>query len=165
MRFKPRVLFSLVILIFFIVFVSQARGWKLQARLYPWTIGIPMIFLSLLYIFNDLSGRNEKKEQSQTEKAPVDFQFSQGLDKDTIRRRTINIFCWIFGFFAGIWLIGFTYMVPLFVFLYLKLQSQESWKLSLALTAGAWLIFWGLFDYLLKLPFPEGQAIVWLGWS
>ena len=165
MRFKPRVLFCFVILIFFILFVYEARGWRLQSRLYPWTIGIPMIFLALLYIFQELSGRNEKNEQSRAGSAPVDFQFSQGVAPDQIRRRTINIFGWIFGFFAGIWLLGFSYMVPLFVFLYLKLQSQESWKLSLALTAGAWLIFWGLFDYLLKLPFPEGQAIVWLGGS
>ena len=165
MKFKPQVLFSLVILIFLIVFVYVAKDWRLQARLYPWAIGVPMIVLALLHIYNEVSGRADKSKESTAVATPTDYQFTQGIDKNLARRRTINIFCWIFGFFAGIWLIGFSYMVPLFVFLYLKLQSRESWGLSIGLTAGAWLIFWGLFNQLLKLPFPPGKVMDWLGWS
>ena len=165
MKFKPQALFALVVLIFFIVFVYEAKEWRMQARLYPWAIGITMIFLAVLYIVRELTGKNEKSQQQQVGNAPVDFQFTKGLDQDTARKRTINIFGWIFGFFFGIWLIGFSYMVPLFVFLYLKVQSREKWPISIALTAGAWLIFWGLFDRVLRLPFPDGQVMVWLGLS
>ncbi|MGH7845294.1 MAG: tripartite tricarboxylate transporter TctB family protein [Candidatus Binatia bacterium] len=165
MKFKPQALFALVVLIFFIVFVYEAKEWRMQARLYPWSIGIPMIFLAGLYIVRELTGKNEKTQQQQAANTPVDFQFTKGLDQDTARKRTIYIFGWIFGFFLGIWLIGFSYMVPLFVFLYLKVQSREKWPLSIALTAGAWVIFWGLFDRLLRLPFPDGQVMVWLGLS
>jgi hypothetical protein len=52
--------------------------------------------------------------------------------------------------------------VPLVVFLYLKVQSKERWPLSIALSAGAWLFFYGLFDRLLHLPFPDGVLIAWL---
>jgi hypothetical protein len=48
--------------------------------------------------------------------------------------------------------------VPLFVFLYLKLQANEGWILSAAFTAGVWAFFYGLFDRLLHLPFPAGWA-------
>jgi hypothetical protein len=51
------------------------------------------------------------------------------------------------------------------VFLYLKFQSRESWPLTIALTMVAWIFFYGLFDRLLHLPFPDGEIFVWLGWA
>lgn len=163
MKFRPQVLFTLVVLIFFIVFVYQAKEWRLQARLYPWAIGFPMIAIAVLFIARELIGTGGKPQQAQPGSTPVDFQFTKGIDPKLARRRTITIFSWIFGFFFGIWLLGFALTVPLFVFFYLKVQSRESWPISIGLTAGAWVLFWALFDKLLKLPFPEGQIFTWFG--
>jgi hypothetical protein len=151
-----------VILIFFAVFVWEAKEWRLQARLYPWAIGIPMIVLCIIHIFHGFKGE-KKPAQAPAGNAPVDFQFTQGIDPAVARRRAINAFCWIFALFIGIYLFGFSISIPAFVFLYLKIQSREPWGISLALTAGAWLIFWGLFDRLLHLPFPEGLIFSFIG--
>lgn len=161
MKFKPQTIFSLGVFIFFVVFVYQAWEWRLQARLYPWAIGIPMLALALMHIIWELKGG--KKPSIPTSGAPVDFSFTKGIDPVLARRRAINIFSWIFGFFAGIWLFGFDIAIPGFVFLYLKVQSGEKWWLSLLLTGAAWVLFWGLFDWLLHLPFPDAQLFVWLG--
>lgn len=161
MKFRLPLLFDLLIIIFFVIFVYEARDWRLQARLYPWAIGIPMLALALIHIIWELKGG--KKPSSPTSNAPVDFSFTKGIDPVLARRRAINIFSWIFAFFLGIWLFGFAIAIPAFVFLYLKVQSAEGWGLSLALTGGAWFMFWGLFDWLLRLPFPEGQLLIWLG--
>jgi hypothetical protein len=147
-------------LIFFIVFVYQAQEWRLQARLYPWAIGIPMIILAIIQVILDLKGVRAKQP---SDGAPVDFQFSTDVDPALARRRTINIFAWILGFFVGIVLLGFTITIPLLVFSYLKFQSGESWLLSIILSVCAWLIFYGLFVRLLTLPFPEGLILTWLG--
>jgi hypothetical protein len=160
-KLKGQIIFSVLVLIFFAIFVWEAREWRLQARLYPWAIGIPMIVLCLLHIANGFKG--EKKAAPSSSNAPVDFQFTQGVDPAVARRRAINAFCWIFGLFIGIYLFGFSITIPAFVFLYLKVQSREPWPISLALTAGAWAIFWGLFDRLLKLPFPEGLIFSLIG--
>lgn len=160
MRFRPQVIFSLLVLLFFIFFVYEAREWRLQARLYPWAIGIPMIFLAIVHLVLDLRGKSRKASSSD---APVDFQFTQTTDSALTQRRTINIMSWIFGFLISIWLLGFSLSVPLFVFLYLKVQSREGWILSLLLTGAAWLFFWGIFDRLLHLPFPDGQLLIWMG--
>lgn len=160
MKFRPQTIFALAILIFFIVFVYQATEWRLQARLYPWAVGIPMIGFALLQIFFELMGKATRKD---TGNAPVDFQFGQSMDSAVATRRTLNIFSWIIGFSVGIWLLGFAVAVPGMVFLYLKFQAGEKWWLSVSLTIAAWLIFWGLFDRLLRLPFPEGQLLTWLG--
>ncbi|OGQ79701.1 MAG: hypothetical protein A3F90_16115 [Deltaproteobacteria bacterium RIFCSPLOWO2_12_FULL_60_19] len=162
MKLKPQTIFNLLVVVFFVVFIYEAKDWRLQARLYPWAIGIPMLVLSLIYIFLDLKGRPEKPA-AQTSNTPMDFQFTKGIDPAVARRRALTMFGWIVGFFAGIWLLGFHITIPAFVFLYLKVQSGEKWAISIVLTAGAWLLFWGLFDWLLRLPFPDGQLLLWLG--
>jgi hypothetical protein len=159
LKLRPAAIFSIIWLIFFIVWVYLAKDWRMQARLYPWAIGIPMVILAIVQVILDLRGVQRK----QADAAPVDFQFTQNIDPALARRRTINIFSWILGFFVGIWLLGFVITIPLLVFTYLKIQSRESWGLSVALTAGAWLVFYGLFVRLLTLPFPQGLVLTWLG--
>jgi len=162
LKLKPSLLFDLAVIVFFVVFVYEARDWRLQARLYPWAVGIPMLVLAVTHLIWELRGANGKPA-TQAAAVPVDVQFTQGADPAADRRRAINIFCWIFGFFAGIWLLGFNIAVPLFVFLYLKVRSGEGWVLSSALTGAAWLLFWGLFVWLLRLPFPDGVVFSLLG--
>ena len=159
-KIKIQVILSIILVVFFALFVYTARDWRLQARLYPWAIGIPMLVLALVQVVLDLRGIGPKKSRSD---APVDVQFAERTDPVVARRRTINIFSWIAGYIVSIWLFGFAYSVPLVVFLYLKVQSRERWPLSIVLTAAAWLLFWGLFDRLLHLPFPQGELFVWLG--
>lgn len=160
MKVRPAAIFSFCALIFFIVFVYQAQEWRLQARLYPWAIGIPMLVLALVQVILDLKGVEEKKPADAT---PMDYQFTKEIEPTVAKHRAINIFCWIFGFLVSIWLLGFNLTIPLLVFGYLKIQSNEPWGLSLGLTAGAWLVFYFLFVRLLTLPFPEGQVFMWLG--
>ena len=63
---------------------------------------------------------------------------------------------WMLGFFAAIVLVGFMIAVPLFLFLYLKLQAREGWPMSIGLTLIVFAAFYGLFEALLHLPFPAG---------
>ncbi|MBI2087993.1 MAG: tripartite tricarboxylate transporter TctB family protein [Deltaproteobacteria bacterium] len=160
MKVRPQFFFSLVLLVFFAYFVWEAWEWRLQARLYPWAIGIPMIVLALVQIWLELKGVSPVKTAGAT---PVDFQFEKPVDPELARRRTVNIFAWILGFFLAIWLLGFSLAITLLLFFYLKVQSREPWVLSIVLTAAGWLLFWGLFDRLLHLPFPEAQLFMWLG--
>ena len=161
MKVRPQAIFSFVFLIFFIVFVYQAHEWRLQARLYPWAIGIPMIILAIIQFILDLKG----VERKQKDEAPVmDYQFSQTVEPKLARRRAITMFCWFFGFFLAIWLLGFSITIPLMVFSYLKIQSNEKWTISIILTVLAWLFFYFLFVKLLTLPFPDGLIFTWLGY-
>jgi hypothetical protein len=160
MKFKPQLVLSILLVVFFSIFVYTARDWRMQARLYPWAIGIPMLVLALVQLVLDLRGIEPAKGRAD---APVDVTFAARADPVVARRRTLNIYSWIVGYIFAIWLIGFSYSVPLVVFLYLKVQSRESWLLSIALTAAAWLLFWSLFDRLLHLPFPQGELFAWLG--
>ena len=154
--------FSFLVLVFFGYLVWEAGEWRLQARLYPWAIGIPMILLAVINIVQELRGPKEEGE-SASSNTPADFQLTQTVEWAVAVRRTTNILSWIVGFMAGIWLIGFSITVAGMTFGYLKIQSKEGWLMSLILTAAAWLIYYVVFERTLLLPFPEGQVFRWLG--
>jgi hypothetical protein len=160
LKITPPAIFSFCALIFFCVFVYMAQEWRMQARLYPWAIGIPMLILAIVQVILDLKGIKAKPSSDAT---PMDYQFSQVTDPVLARKRTITMFSWLVGFFFGIWLLGFPIAIALMMFTYLKIQGRESWVLSIALTVIAWIFFWGLFVKLLTLPFPEGLIVTWLG--
>jgi len=161
LKVRPQAIFSFLLLIFFIVFVYHAQDWRLQARLYPWAIGIPMIILALIQLILDLKGVEHKPSDDAT---PMDYRFTQTVAPEVAKHRAIIMFCWLFGFFFSIWLLGFSITIPLMVFSYLKIYSKEDWKISIILTAVAWLFFYFLFVRLLTLPFPDGTIFTWLGY-
>jgi hypothetical protein len=45
--------------------------------------------------------------------------------------------------------------VPLFIFLYLKVEGREGWLMSIAVTFFSWLFFYMLFERMLNVPFPD----------
>jgi len=94
----------------------------------------------------------------------MDYRFTQTVAPEVAKRRAIIMCGWLFGFFFSIWLLGFSITIPLMVFSYLKIYSKEDWKISIILTAVAWLFFYFLFVRLLTLPFPDGKIFTWLGY-
>jgi hypothetical protein len=136
--------------------VFAATSWPWKAALFPIVIGVPLFCLATAEVLWTLFGSPPQPGEAR------DFQLAIG--KNTVRR-TLAAAGWIFGFFAAIVLAGFPIAVPLFVFLYLKLQGRESWVVSLAMTAAVWGVFYGLFDLMLHLPFPTGWLVAWLGFS
>lgn len=163
MKIRLPAIFSFCALVFFIVWVYEAQDWRMQARLYPWAIGFPMVVLAIIQVILDLRGYKAKETADGAPPVAMDFQFTKGIDAGTARKRALVMFAWLFGFFFLIWILGFTIGIPLMVFSYLKFQSGESWVLSITLTVIAFIFFWMLFVKLLTLPFPEGLIFGWLG--
>ena len=159
MKRKLELIFDLFVLLFFALYVWEARGWAFQARMYPWVVGIPMTVLAAMHLVSQLKSAN-KKESGQ--RIASDFQFTTNIEPSLIFSRTVNIFSWMLGFLLGLWLFGYSLTIPAVTFFYLKIQTKESWPLSIILASCAWLIFWLLFDRTLLLPFPEGQLFLWL---
>jgi hypothetical protein len=147
---------SLLIMIVSGYGVVAATAWPWKAALFPLVIGVPLFALAAAEALWTLFGAEPASD------AARDFQLSIGTDTG---QRTLVAAGWIFAFFAAIVLIGFPIAVPLFVFLYLKLQGREGWGISIAITLGTWAVFYGLFDLLLHLPFPAGWLLSWSGFS
>jgi len=135
----------------------SALEWPWKAKLFPLVIGIPLFCLAaaeaLWTIFGARAGRQ----------AASDFQLSADQPPEVARRRTLIAAAWAVGFFGLIVLLGFQVAVPVLVFAYLKLQGKEGWIFTTLFTAWVWAFFYGLFDFLLHLPFPPGVLLAWLG--
>ena len=156
MHKKASLALSVLIMIVSGYGVIAATAWPLKAALFPLVIGVPLFCLAAAEALWTLFGSAPASDEVR------DFQLSIGTDT---LRRTLAASGWILAFFAAIVLLGFPIAVPLFVFLYLKLQGREGWGISIAITLGTWGVFYGLFDLLLHLPFPAGWLLAWLGFS
>jgi putative tricarboxylic transport membrane protein len=156
-----RPLFALFFVALFVYVLRETffeiRPMEERAALFPMVLGIPCLVLALLAFGQELF---------HTLRSPIGSanrpEVSSSLEMAVIRRRALSIVAWILGFFAGIWLLGFVIAVPIASFLYFRFAGGEKWSISIPLSLGAWVVFYGLFDYLLHLPFPEGILLTWL---
>jgi len=119
----------------------SALAWPLKTALFPLVISIPLFCLAAAETFFLWRSRPQVST--------------------TNRPRALRAAAWIVGFFVLIVLSGFLVAVPLFVLLYLKLESREGWVFSVLFSAIVWGAFYGLFDYLLHLPFNSGLLLSW----
>jgi hypothetical protein len=159
MRFSGRALFSLVLLAVAGFAVASAWRWPVKAALFPLAVGIPLAALAALQLVLDLRGPGG------TRAGPaVDLEFSAEVPDAVARRRAAMIFAWIAAFIALVFLVGFPVAVPLFMLGYLTWQGDAGWRVSLALTAAGWGFFYGVFQWLLRLPFEPGWVQTRLGW-
>jgi hypothetical protein len=161
-KFKPALIFDFFFVACFAYMIWEAREWDTPAKLFPWAIGFPMAVLAVFHLVTDWQG---EKKQTVGGSPPADVEFAKGIDPAIARSRALAILGWIIGFLVSIWLIGFSLSTALVVFVYLKMQAREGWGLSLLLACGGWLIYYALFEYLLKLPFPDPKIFSWLGMS
>jgi putative tricarboxylic transport membrane protein len=154
-RFNAAALFTLVVIATLALALWQSRNFGYRAGLFPWVIGTPTLILAFFQLVRDLAGKQKKIRAELAELAEVRVEITPQL----ARRRTISIISWTVGFFVAIWLIGFSYAVPLTIFLYLKFAGKEKWPMTIAVTFFSWLFYWVLFERLLRVPFPEGLLI------
>ena len=149
MRFGPQALFTLAVVLVLAIALWQSRNFGFRAGLFPWVIGIPTLILALCQLAREITG----KKSVGTPRSHAE------MDPGLAVRRTISILLWIVGCFVVIWLLGFSYAVPLVILAYLKFAGGENWKITAAVTLCAWLFFWGLFEKMLNVPFPDGLLI------
>jgi putative tricarboxylic transport membrane protein len=154
-HFGTTALFTLTIIVLLAVALWQSRNFGYRAGLFPWVIGIPTLILAFAQLARDLYGRTKKTAGGLAEAVEIHVDIAPQL----VRNRTISILCWTVGFFLAIWLLGFSYAVPLTIFLYLKFAGKEKWPMTIAVTFFSWLFYWSLFEKLLNVPFPDGYLI------
>ncbi len=163
-RLNPGAILTLIVLAAFVYGVLDAGEWAIQARMFPWVIGIPAVMLCAFQLLGDLFQRLSPEEMDDLRGA-MDLPVDRSVPISLVAKRAANTFLWILGLFAGVWLVGFVISVPFFIFLYLKLQAREN--LRVALTSGVGMLFLivGVFHLVLSVPWPEGvfpQAETWI---
>ena len=160
LRFQPRTLLTLSLIAVFAYVVISSSDMPIEAKLYPWTIGLIALTLLTYQLVREILPSAEQN----TRETGVDFDFTAEEASPEGRRRAVELFAWLYGFAALLWLIGYYLAIPLMVFLYL-LRHRETRIITIALPLGAGTATWGVFGYFLHLPFPPGVLLEMAGLS
>jgi len=156
---KGRVLFCIFLIAVSAYAIRSALGWSFKTRLFPLSVSIPLLVLATVQLLQVIFAKGATDEG-----AGLDLDFSSDVPVEVARRRVINTFSWIIAFIVSVYLVGFPLTVPLFIFCYLKFQSEVSWLYSIAATAITWGGFYALFQWLVHIQFEDGAIQTWLGW-
>ncbi len=79
----------------------------------------------------------------------------EGITTKVMLTRAFTYLAWLLGFVGLAAMFGMLPAVFMFVILYMRIEGKEPWKLTMSCAAGLVLFTWGLFDYLLALPWPQ----------
>ena len=151
--------FALFLLIIFAVAVVSGWDWPNIAKIMPvYVAAIPGLIMVSIQLVREMTGWETTKN---TAGMDMDQVSDVQLDKAIERRRTLLFFAWFIGGALGIWLLGIVITLPLLVFLYALVEGGEKWYTSLILGACAYLLIWGLFEYMLETRWPPGLLFGW----
>jgi Tripartite tricarboxylate transporter TctB family len=157
MKTKGHVYFGTFLILVSGYAIFAASRWSFKTGFFPLAVAIPLLALTLIHFYLVLFGAPE------TGKGPaVEAEFSNEVSPEVAWRRVITMFSWMAGFILLVYLVGFSVTVPLFLFFYLKIQSEVSWTKSIVLTAITWGLFYGLFQRLVRIQFEAGAIQGWL---
>ena len=146
--------FALFLLIVFSVATVSGWGWPDIAKIMPvYVAAIPGLVMIIIQIYREATGWETGRS---TTSIDMDERGQNPLDEATARKRTLAFFAWFIGGALGIWLIGIVYALPALVFLYALLQGKEKLLTSLIIGGCAYLVIWGLFEYMLETRWPSG---------
>jgi putative tricarboxylic transport membrane protein len=148
--------FSVLIVAVLAAALWESRDFGFRAGLFPWAIGIPVLVMAVIHLVVQLAGKEKLPQAAVSD-------LDSKIPPDVMARRTGEIFGWIVGYLAAIWLLGFTLGGTLCTFLALKFGGRERWPITLALTAGVAAFVYFVFERGLKVPFPPGAIMAWFG--
>ena len=161
MRVETRTLFTAVLATGLAVAIYTARDWPFETRMLPWALGIPGLLMTLIQLLLDLRGAGRDEESVPADL--IDLPSDTSLSPEIVARRASTFFGWFLGLIAGVWLFGFFIAVPAFVCLYLLLRAQERWWSALIYTGLTLAFLWLVFDRILRVLWPQGAVLFWLG--
>jgi hypothetical protein len=163
MSVNGKVLMSLVMLAIFVAMVAIASTYPADTRFLPFVIGIPGIVLALIQVVNEVIDARRVDAHAAAKPSPdatlleiAEAAAHGAFEEPPEMRKEIVLFAYFVGLAAAVLLLGFWLSIPLFVVVFLRFHERESWRLTLSLTAGAWVSLYLVFDRLLGIIVHEG---------
>jgi len=151
---KETLYFTLLLLIFNLAIIYMSFSYDGETRLMPLLVAIPtlglVLFQVLVQFYPNLQSRFE-----------IDLFSSASLSKPEVRDKQkkgsllFHIFL-TFSYFILILLLGFLIATPLYMLIFFKTHSKQSWFKSIAAAGIAWGLLYLIFSVLMKFILFEG---------
>lgn len=155
-----RVFFTVFFILLFAFAVFEAKDFAFAGRLFPLTVGIAGLILTLMQLVLDLRAVHRSDEYNSQDF--VDIAPDLSIPITVVRTRAVRFLCWILGLYLGIWLIGFKIMVPLFFVAFMRIEGRARWLPIFILTAVSVYAILYYFGELLGIFWPKPLISNWL---
>ena len=143
---------TIVLFAFVLTLVIASFGLKADARVWPLTIGIPVLILLVISLIGEFSSKVESMFEVSWEGAAVEEGMEEG-EEGGPRKVLVSDIPWrlvgiVFGSLLlaaiGVLALGFLVAIPLYVLLFLRLFGGAGWIGSALLAIGTTASLWGL---------------------
>ena len=168
---NPDLIFAMLLFAMFATAFGIASTWEFGARLIPQVVSVSaMIFIGWLVLSALFVAPGEKevleddgipgRGEGGTEPVQTDVHFDISADYgdlsgSEITKRVLNYFIWLLLFFGVAAVIGLLPAMFFFMVAYIRREGKESWRLTLLVSGGVWIISYLLFHELLVIPWPQ----------
>ncbi|WP_048646821.1 tripartite tricarboxylate transporter permease [Nitratireductor soli] len=147
-------LFALVLAACFAAAFAVAQQWPATARLMPQlACCLAFAMIALLLASKVLRSPGGAAVGAGGSHFDLTSEFTDIDDREVLRRSGIY-FLWILMLFGMIFVFGMLSAIALFMLTYLVFSSEERWRISFLVTAGALAAYYGMFHILLNTPWP-----------
>lgn len=141
--------FAFFMLVVFIYAIIEASSWRQEGGRIVLAFSYPGAFFCLVMIAGDI--REFVTAKGGEFSGPILAQYSSALRASKEPKGILGMYGWFAGIVAVTYVTGQLVSLPLFIFLYLRIQHKESWKISLIYTASAWVLLWGMFGEIIHI--------------
>jgi TctA family transporter len=141
--FHTATLASVAVVAIFSAALWQMHAWTWRSSLFPLAVALPGLALAVAQVAIDWTG------------AAAAATAAEPAEREKLRR-LVQVWLTIGGVLAAIWLLGFPLAALVTTTLYVRVVGGERWSLTLAVALATFLLFGGVFECALHMPFPEG---------
>lgn len=163
-RTKGSLIFNLFLIIVFAGAIFVAMGYNHRARIAPLVIAIPGLLVTLILLALELKKQAKlvsnpalaaSGQAGEAVSAQVAGQENPGPGRKFLGAE-LNPFFWLTALLAMLFVVGFAVAIPVYLFLFLRVRSQEKTLFSVIFSLVAWAGLYVFFDRLLHIPLYQG---------
>ena len=142
--------FTSLLIIAIAVGLYIAKDWNSTTALFPRVVGFPMLALVIAVLAVDIKNRRRQA---------MDGEINRDAEFITTAGRMARYFGWLIGFVVLIWAIGIVYSIPIYIFIYMKIEGKYGWLKCGTYAAATTAFIAVLFYYVFRVAWPEGALL------
>ena len=142
---RDNFLFTVALFLVSLLLLKATLAYPFKAKLFPLIVLTTVLVLLMVQMIREFLALRAKGA-------------SERGKGDRCHAKHLTIATWLAVTVLMLWVLGFMGTVILLPFLYLRWE-KESWFLSVTLSLGCGVFFYGLFGFFLKLPLYPGLIL------